>query len=55
MTEKELAKVEEKVTRAFRDGQIMGLYKAGWSASLIAAELEMKASTVRSVIKKYSK
>lgn len=55
MTEKELEKVEEKVARAFRNGMIAGLHKAGWSASLIAAELEMKPSTVRSVINKLAK
>lgn len=55
MTEKELQKVEEKVEKAFRDGKIMGMHLAGWSASLIAAELSMNASTVRSVIKKNTK
>lgn len=55
MTEKELAKVEERVSRAYRDGMIMGLYKAGWTVALIAAELEMKAPTVRSAIKRNSK
>ena len=55
MTEKELKKLEEKITRAFRDGKIMGMHLAGWTVSLIAAELEMNPSTVRSVIKKNSK
>lgn len=52
MTEKELLKVEEKIERAFRDGKIIGLFTAGWTAAQIAAELKMNASTVRSVIRK---
>ena len=55
MTEKELQKVEERVARAYRDGQIMGMTKAGWTASQIAAELEMPVSTVRAAIKRNTK
>ena len=55
MTIEELAKAEEKIKKAFRDGQIVGMSTAGWPPSLIAAELEMNVSTVRSVIRKYKK
>ena len=55
MTEKELAKVEEKVARAFRDGMIMGLVKASWTVAQIAAELGMNTSTVRAAIKRHTK